>query len=249
MQQQATILSAELSGLQAMTESLPTDGITSLMGEIHTLTETTARMHHGRLNRFTGDTFLLVFQQNKTSKASAIHAVDAAIELSDQIKSIIKDKKSGPPFSLKIGIATGSILSTEIGTKENVQQTIMGEAVNHAQRICQFAGEGQILVDGPSHEYVKDHGVFQSLEPIPLKGGTASLPIFELIEKKRKKLDVSTMERKIVSEMVGRGREAEQLESLIKKLIGGKGSVVNIVGKAGIGKSRLIAEIIFPCQG
>jgi predicted ATPase len=51
------------------------------------------------------------------------------------------------------------------------------------------------------------------------------------------------MQRKIVSEMVGRGREAELLESLIKKLIGGKGSLVNIVGKAGIGKSRLMDEI------
>ena len=249
MQQQATILSAELSGLQVMTESLPPEGITSLMGEIHTLTETTARMHHGSLNRFTGDTFMAVFYPGKNIKSAAIHAIDAACELREQMQAFSHDKKLEQVFSLKIGIAKGGILSTEIGSKENVQQTIMGEAVNHAQRICQFAGEGQILVDGPSHENVKDHCVFQALEPIPLKGGTETLAIFELIEKKRKKLDISTMERKIVSEMVGRSREAEQLESLIKKLVAGKGSVVNIVGKAGIGKSRLIAEIIFPCQG
>ena len=249
-QQEATILSAELSGFSqgdafdtALTESLQPDGITSLMGEIHTLIVTTVRMHHGNLNRFTGDTFMLVFHSNKTSKLAALHAVDTAFEINEQLLSFINDKKLKQAFSLIIGIASGNILSTEIGTNESKQQTIMGEAVNHAMRICQFAGEGQTIVDGPSHELVKDHGVFQSLEPIPLKGGTETLAIFELIEKKRRKLDVSSMERKIVSEMVGRNRESEQLESLIKKLIGGKGSVVNIVGKAGIGKSRLIDEL------
>jgi len=69
MQQKATILSAELAGLQLATESLPPDGIGAIMNEISSLTETTARMHHGSLNRFTGDTFLLVFQHNKTIKS------------------------------------------------------------------------------------------------------------------------------------------------------------------------------------
>jgi len=249
-QQNATILSAELLGFShgdafgtALTESLPPDGVATFMKEISSLIETIARMHRGSLNRFTGDTFMVVFHPDKTSKQAAIHALDAAFEINEQLKSFIDDKKLKQAFNLKIGIASGSILSTEIGNKESKQQTIMGEAVNHAMRICQFAGEGQTIVDGPSHELVKDHGVFQSLEPIPLKGGTETLAIFELIEKKRRKLDVSSMERKIVSEMVGRNRESEQLESLIKKLIGGKGSVVNIVGKAGIGKSRLIDEL------
>jgi len=243
MQQQATILSAELSGLQAFTESLSPDGIAAIMNEISSLTETTARMHHGSLNRFTGDTFMAVFHPGKTGKSAAIHAIDAACELNEQMQAFIHDKKLKQAFSLKIGIATGGILSTEIGTKENTQQTIMGEAVNHAQRICRFASEGQTLVDGSSHENAKDHCVFQALEPIPLKGGGETLAIFELIEKKRKKMELSDGERKIASEMVGRGREAGQLESLIKKLIAGKGSVVNIVGKAGIGKSRLVAEM------
>ncbi|MEZ5196727.1 MAG: AAA family ATPase [Bacteroidales bacterium] len=62
--------------------------------------------------------------------------------------------------------------------------------------------------------------------------------------KKKKKLDIKPKsERKIVSPMVGRSREADQLEGLIKNLVAGKGSIVNIVGKAGIGKSRLMAEI------
>jgi adenylate cyclase len=209
--QTATILSAELTGLQAVTDSLPHEGMTPFMNEISTLIQTTARMHHGSLMRFTGDTFMAVFHPGKNIKSSAIHAIDAAFELNEQVQAFINDKKLKQDFNIKIGIATGGILITEIGTKENRQQTLMGEAVNHTLRICQFAGAGQMLVDHPSHEAVMDHCEMQSLEPIPLKGGTETLAIFELIERKRKKMDVSTMERKIVSEMVGRGREAELL--------------------------------------
>jgi tetratricopeptide (TPR) repeat protein len=50
-------------------------------------------------------------------------------------------------------------------------------------------------------------------------------------------------ERMIYSEMVGRGKELNKLELQVMKAINGEGSVVNIIGEAGIGKSRLVAEL------
>ena len=120
----------------------------------------------------------------------------------------------------------------------------MGETVNNAIRICSFAGINQLLMDENTHKAVKERYEFQSLEPIPLKGGTESIAIYEPLKKKRKKLElVQAAERKIASEMVGRNEELEQVENLISELIKGKGSVVSIVGKAGIGKSRLMDEL------
>ncbi|MDB4303257.1 AAA family ATPase [Desulfosarcina sp.] len=238
--QEATILSAELSGFQSLAESLTPEEITPLMKEVHALVENTARLHQGKINRYTGDTFLIVFN---TSKTAAKNAIDSAFELKDQLISLTREKKPDLPFKLKFGIATGGIIITDIGDEQK-QQTLMGEAVNHANRICQFAEEGQILADEKTLEGLMNDFELQKLEPIPLKGGVETLPIFELTGKKRKKLDLKTKsERKIISEMVGRSREAKQLEGLIRNLIAGKGSIVNIVGKAGIGKSRLVEEL------
>jgi class 3 adenylate cyclase/tetratricopeptide (TPR) repeat protein len=237
--QNATILSAELPGFQALAENLPPEELTPLMKEVHSLVENTVLLYQGKINRYTGDTFLAVFN---TSKKSAKNAIDSAFELSDRLISFIREKKPDLPFNLKFGIATGGILITDIGDEQ--QQTLMGEAVNHATRISRFAGEGQILTDDKTAETANDHFEFQKLEPIPLKGGMETLPIFEPIKKKHKKLDLKiSPQRKIVSEMVGRSREMEQLEGLIRNLIAGKGSIVNIVGKAGIGKSRLMDEM------
>ncbi len=49
-------------------------------------------------------------------------------------------------------------------------------------------------------------------------------------------------EREIYSDMVGRDRELASLELQLLKAVNGEGSVVNVVGEAGIGKSRLLAE-------
>ena len=239
--QEATILSAELSGFQSLAESLTPEEITPLMKEVHSLVENTARLHQGKINRYTGDTFLAVFN---TSKTAAKNAIDSAFELKDQLISFTQEKKLNLPFKLKFGIATGGIIITDIGNEQK-QQTLMGEAVNHATRISQFAEEGQILADEKTLEGLIDDFELQKLEPIPLKGGVETLPIFELTGKKRKKLDLKIQNQKerLFLKWLGVHREAEQLEGLIRNLIAGKGSIVNIVGKAGIGKSRLVEEL------
>ena len=242
--QEATILSAELSGFQSLVESLTSEELTPLMSDIHSLIESNIQLHQGKLSRYTGDTFLAVFNASHKGHSSLIKAIDAAFEIKEQLDSFIQDRKMATAFLLKMGLASGDIIMGGFGKDDKSQETLMGEALNHANRICQFAGEDQILVDEKIHEASNDNFEFQALEPIPIKGGESILPIFELTGKKRKKLDLKTKsERKINSEMVGRSHEAEQLESLIRNLIAGKGSIVNIVGKAGIGKSRLVEEL------
>jgi len=240
----ATILAAEFSGLQLLAESLPTDEVTPFISNFYELVDSTIRLHQGIVNRFTGDTFLAVFHASATGQPVAVNAVGAANEIRDQLVLFKQEKKISSDLSFKFGLSSGSILSGSVGKDNKKQETILGDAVNHATRICQFAGEGQILSDDKTVDIQKDDYEFQKLEPIPLKGGAETLPVFELLGRKRKKLDLKVSgERKIASEMVGRSREMEQLESLFKQLVAGKGSVVNIVGKAGIGKSRLMAEM------
>ncbi|MCD4665932.1 MAG: adenylate/guanylate cyclase domain-containing protein, partial [Bacteroidales bacterium] len=164
----------------------------------------------------------LFFYLNKTGSSVSINAVDAVFELKDRLDSFIREKKLSSSFVIKIGVASGTVLSGDLGSENKKQETIMGEAVNHANRICQFAGEGQILVNENTNEVVRDNCEFQILEPIPLKGSDKTLAIFELLGKKRVKLKPEEFsERKITSEMVGRNSEMELIEVQVKKLNAG----------------------------
>ena len=244
MKQKAVILQIELQGIQSLSENLPPGELENLIVELHTLFDTTLKLHNGALKDFTGDNVLGIYPENQTKTHAAVHALDSAFALKEQLQAIVTDKIPDHPVGLKTGISSGVIIETFIGSGENRRTNLLGDAIKNAERICRFAENGQILVGQSVLESSKDHFEFQSLEPIPLKGGADSLAIFEPVSKKRKKLELKTTgERKIASEMVGRSREMEQMEGLFKQLLAGKGCIVNVVGKAGIGKSRLIAEM------
>ncbi len=59
--------------------------------------------------------------------------------------SSLANKYPDQTFSLKIGIATGGIIIADIGGEQH-QQTLIGESVTFATRICQFSGDDQVLV-------------------------------------------------------------------------------------------------------
>lgn len=242
--QQAVILSAAIQGIGSLDELMPEKAIAEFINEIHKLFETTLRIHHGKLRRFTGDTALGVFYGSQTKSPAALHALDAAFAIKEQLQALFNEMLPGHAAGFRAGLAAGNITETTIGSGESQHSAILGGAISHAERICRFCGSDQILADKNVFEATGDYYAYEKLEPIPLKGGVETLPIFEPIKKKHKKLDLKIIpQRRIVSEMVGRSREMEQLERLISNLAAGKGTIVNIVGKAGIGKSRLIAEM------
>ncbi len=238
--QKVVILSAQFPGFMNLVEGLSSEDISKLMNSINDLVESSFKIHGGKINQYSGEKLLVVFENPGSKPSVPAHAVDAIIELKDRIVSFRDDETINASLKLNTGIATGEVIIGELGS----QQTLMGKAVTHANRICEFAREGQVLVDSHIHEATQKLFEFQSLEPIPIKGTDETLPIFELTGKKRRKLNLKVKsERKIVSEMVGRDKEFELINKRIQGLVVGEGSVINIVGKAGIGKSRLMEEL------
>ncbi|MCF8374508.1 MAG: AAA family ATPase [Bacteroidales bacterium] len=239
-----TVLLIELPGFAMLSIQSSSKELNILLKEVYEISDSTVRLHQGTIFNFSGDHFSVVFNSSKSGAASALSAIEAVNEFKERLNAWFKDKKLSADFSVKAGIALGDAIVEEFGTADKKHVTVMGEALSFATRLREFAEEGQVLVNEDVFEAAKDHYNFQKLEPLPIRGSKKSLPVFELKDKKRAKLTPETFsERRIASEMVGRNAEVEALEGCIKKLIAGKGSVVNIIGKAGIGKSRLVEEM------
>lgn len=239
-----TVLLIELPGFATHSAQSSSKELNVLLKEVYEISDSTMRLHQGLIFNFSGDNFLVIFNSAKTGSATAFYAIEAINEFKERLNAWFKDKKFSSDFSFKAGIALGEAIVEEFGTTDKKHVTVMGEALGFATRLREFAEDGQVLVNEDVFEAAKNQYNFQKLEPLPIRGSKKSLPVFELKDKKRAKLSPETFsERRIASEMVGRNAEVEALESCIKKLIAGKGSVVNIIGKAGIGKSRLVEEM------
>nr|NQU89914.1 AAA family ATPase [Bacteroidota bacterium] len=241
---QATILYADLTGINDLSEKIEVEELTRIMNSCFGLISSVVELYGGNVNKFMGESVVASFGIFGAIENTPVKAVSAALEIQTKISDFNHDNDLAHPIGMKIGIKTGAVLSGKIGLKDKTQHTVMGETVTLASRICDIAEIDQILAGKETYQKSKDRFSYNVLEPVPVKGLREPLPVFEVKGRNHTAMAKGMQSgRMIDSAMVGRTEELRFLEKQFMQLINGRGSVVNIVGKAGIGKSRLMAEI------
>jgi adenylate cyclase len=87
----------------------------------------------------------------------------------------------GEGVTLGIGVNTGLAIAGNIGSERRMEYTVIGDEVNLAQRLESAAREGEILVSQATYERIKDRVEVQPRPPIPLKGKSVPVRIFEVV--------------------------------------------------------------------
>src|SRR5437763_16638400 len=118
----------------------------------------------------------------------------------------------------------------------------MGDIVNHAARLM-HAAAGDILCDEPTALVAKARLTFNLLAPIKVKGKKEPVAVFQPAL-----IDYRTQPKRLLlkssDEMVGRERERTLLLEKLRVLQNQKGSKIIVEGEAGIGKSRLLEDLL-----
>ncbi len=241
---QVTIMFADISGFTAMSEKMDPEDMTLIMNDCFEMMGSVVKRYGGTIDKFIGDCMMVIFGVPAAVEDAPQKAVNTAIEIRNAFNKWNREKNLSIPLDIHIGINTGTVLAGTIGTEEKKEYTVMGDAVNLASRLKDVSEKGQIYVGPLTYRHTENDFDYKQLEPILLKGKKKPVPLYELLSTKaRLERTRSGFERKIYSEMIGRDKELDKLKLHILKAINGEGSIVNIVGETGIGKSRLIAEL------
>ena len=167
----------------------------------------------------------------------AMRAVSAALELRT------------PPTTLnfidnvQIGISQGQIYTGAYGGTMRRTYGVMGDDVNLAARLMQAAAPEQILVSYIARQATADIFTWENLPPLKVKGKADPVIVFSLGGAKERRA-IHLQERNYALPMVGREAELALLEQKLAQVLAGHGQVIGITAEAGMGKSRLVAEII-----
>jgi class 3 adenylate cyclase/tetratricopeptide (TPR) repeat protein len=163
-------------------------------------------------------------------------ALSAAIEL----------RKSLPALQcltdFNIGISQGSMRTGAYGSSQRRTYGLQGDHVNLAARLMQAAAPGEILVSQVAQESASDMFIWRAHPPLQVKGKAEPVIAFTL-EGKKEWNALGFQEGSYALPMVGRVQENALAKQKIELVIEGRGQIIGISGEAGLGKSRLIAEV------
>jgi predicted ATPase/class 3 adenylate cyclase len=145
------------------------------------------------------------------------------------------------PIPVRVGVHRGPVFAGDVGPRYRRTFTVMGDTVNLAARLMAAASPGQVLASG---EVVDRAPAF----------ATAALPLLQVKGKRRPvqaysvegtRRSSSGPQRHAILDLpfVGRNDEIERLQALAAQVRSGRGAGLQIVGPAGIGKTRLIDEV------
>ncbi len=241
----ATVVFADISGFTAMSEKLDPEEVTSLINRCFHMLEEVVTAHGGHVDKYMGDCIMALFGVPTALEDAPKQAVNAAIEMRNRLHRWREERHLPVPIDVHIGINTGLVLAGHVGGATKRDFTVVGDTVNLASRFKDAAPIGSIWVGTQTWRSTREEFEYRELKPLTLKGKEKPVQAWDLLSKKERLHRPKAVrgERMIFSEMIGREAEHAALEAAVTDVLQGHGAIVTLLGEAGLGKSRLMAEV------
>jgi class 3 adenylate cyclase/tetratricopeptide (TPR) repeat protein len=236
---QVTVLFADISGFTALAERLDPEELHENMRAAWDVIAVEIRGSGGLIEKYIGDAVVAVFGavgDEVDHPARAQHAALAILGALDRENERVAER-TGRNLALRIGINTGLAVAGAIGDKES-EFGVLGDAVNVAARLEQAAEPGEVLVGDATYRLAPGLFAYEPHPPVAAKGKSAPLVAWRLL-----RLETAATDRGRAP-LVGRDGEVALLVGALEEALAGKGHIVSIVGEAGLGKTRLVDELL-----
>lgn len=200
--------------------------------------------YEGTLARLMGDAILAFFGAPIAHEDDPERAVRAGLEILASIAPYRQEvtRRWGVEFDVRVGINTGLVVVGAVGSDLRVEYTAMGDAVNVAARMEQTAAPGTVQVSDATKRLIPRLFEFESLGPIDVKGRSEPVEAHRVLKAVPRPASIRGIEG-LHAPMIGRAAELAVLRESLDCVTKGQGRIVSVMGEAGLGKSRLVAEM------
>jgi class 3 adenylate cyclase/tetratricopeptide (TPR) repeat protein len=239
-----TMLFCDVKGSTAAAEKVDPEIWTDIMNGVFEYMIRPIYKYEGLVPRLMGDAILAFFGAPITHEDDPQRAVLAGLEIQEGIKPYADEirLKHGLEFGLRVGINTGLVVVGEIGSDLRMEYTAIGDAINLAARMEQTAQVDTIQISDETYKLVAPFFEVEPLGEVEVKGKSEPIKTYRVLGAKSTPGRLRGLEG-LSSPLVGRDVQFALLKDRLNDLAEGTGSVVAVVGEAGLGKSTLIAAL------
>jgi class 3 adenylate cyclase/tetratricopeptide (TPR) repeat protein len=184
-----------------------------------------------------GSYFYAIFGAPVAHEDDARRTVQAAMALRQLSNQLAFLKR------VQIGVSSGTMRTGAYGSHTRLTYGALGDAVNLAARLMTSASPGEILVSSRVQNAVTERFSFEARPPLLVKGKVEPTPVFAVMGVRQRRA-IKLEEPNYALPMLGRQPELAVIGEKLKRAAAGYGQVVGITADAGMGKSRLVAEVI-----
>src|ERR687894_1195415 len=238
-----TVLFADVVGSTRIGEQLDPEEVAEIMDGAFAFLNAEVAKYGGTVARLLGDAVLAFFGAPVAHEDDAERAVRAGLDIQAKAKEYAEQTKRnyGVDFEVRVGINTGLAVLAVVGDEIKTEYTAMGDTTNLAARMQNAARPGTVMISAETYHLVKNLFDFNPRGAIEVKGKSAPIETYEVLAPKAVPGKVRGLEG-VSSPLVGRDADFQLLREKLEGLLAGQGAFVGVVGEAGLGKSRLIAE-------
>jgi class 3 adenylate cyclase/tetratricopeptide (TPR) repeat protein len=247
-----TVLFCDVVGSTALSEQLDPETWTEIMNGVFERAIVAVRRYEGTVDRMLGDAIMAIFGAPVAYEDDPYRSVLAALDILQELRPYQERirrelTRAGvrfvlTDFEVRIGINTGLVVVSHVGSGQTKKWTPLGDTVNLAARMEQSAQPGTIHITHDTYRSVSPFVDVESLGPLRVKGKQEPVLAYrvrDLKERPGRPIDLEELE----SPLIAREREISLLRDSLDRLQEGEGKILCLIGEAGLGKSRLIREL------
>src|SRR5437773_2453735 len=241
-----TVLFADLkSSTELLADRDPEDARQLLDPVLERMMEA-VHQYEGTVNQVMGDGIMALFGAPLAHEDHALRACFAALRMQERVRLYGDEMQRvhGVPMQIRVGLNSGDVVVRAIGSDLHMDYTAVGQTTHLAARMEQMAKPGSILLTPAVLRLVEGHVRVKSLGLVSVKGLGDTVEVFELTGATPTRTRLQVAAGRGLTHFVGREAELEQLRSALERGGAGHGQVTALVGEPGVGKSRLVWELV-----
>jgi class 3 adenylate cyclase len=239
-----TVLFADVVGFTPLSEKMDVELVSTVLNDCFRGLISTILKYEGTIDKFIGDGIMAIFGAPLAHENDPERAARCALDMLADIERFNNQTAIQLPsrLGLHVGLHSGMVIAGNVGSDLRMNYSVIGDTVNMAARLVELAPSGEIYLTAETQRLIANVAVSEGPFRMTLKGKASPVPVYKL---KSVKTDGEGKGGAIGrNEFVGREKEIATIKRALETVLDKNQVTLCIQGEAGVGKTRLKAELI-----